>query len=106
MRCSRRPRSFRWQPERVERAQASWLARVFRGRDGEPMQAQLAHIASLSAGERLWFERGVLDGDTVLAPHEALSDTPVMPMTPAGLCRPRSSRRPAPCTGSLPPALD
>jgi hypothetical protein len=27
-------------------------------------------------GERLWFERGVLSGDTVRVPHEALSDTP------------------------------
>jgi hypothetical protein len=44
--------------------------------EGEPIHAQLEHIASLSAGERLWFERGVLAGDTVLVPHEALSDTP------------------------------
>ena len=43
---------------------------------GEPAQAQLEHIAALSGGERLWFERGVLAGDTVLVAHEALSDTP------------------------------
>ena len=54
----------------------SWLARVFHVPAGEPTHAQLEHIASLSAGERLWFERGILAGDTVLVPHEALSDTP------------------------------
>jgi hypothetical protein len=67
---------FRWQPEAPERARPSWLARVFHVPDGEPINAQLEHIASLSAGERLWFERGILAGDTVLVPHEALSDTP------------------------------
>src|SRR5499425_763528 len=68
--------AFRWQPAPVEPARPSWLARVFRVPEGEPTHAQLAHIASLSAGERLWFERGVLAGDTVLVAHEALSDTP------------------------------
>jgi hypothetical protein len=42
---------------------------------GEPTDIQLAHIASLSPGERLWFERGVPVGGTVVVPHEALSDT-------------------------------
>src|SRR5215469_16795511 len=68
--------AFRWQPAPVEPVRPSWLGRVFRVPEGEPTQAQLAHIASLSAGERLWFERGVLAGDTVLVAHEALSDTP------------------------------
>jgi len=67
---------FRWQPEPLERARPSWLARVFQVPEGEPIHAQLEHIASLSAGEGLWFERGVLAGETVLVPHEALSDTP------------------------------
>ncbi len=67
---------FRWQPELPEPARPSWLARVFQVPEGEPINAQLEHIASLSAGERLWFERGVLAGDAVLVPHEALSDTP------------------------------
>jgi hypothetical protein len=40
------------------------------------VQAVLAHIATLSQGERLWFEQGIVTGDTVLIPHEALSDTP------------------------------
>src|SRR5207253_465913 len=38
-------------------------------------------------GERLWFEQGVLAGDTVLVPHETLSDTP------AWLAVPRLRRR-------------
>lgn len=67
---------FRWQPETSEPARPSWLARVFKVPDGEPINTQLEHIASLSGGERLWFERSVLAGDTVLVPHEALSDTP------------------------------
>jgi hypothetical protein len=47
----------------------------------------MAHISSLSAAERLWFEQGVLAGDTVMVPHEALSDTP------AYLALPRLRRR-------------
>jgi hypothetical protein len=71
--------AFRWvgSPERPERSRRSWLSRVFEVPEGEPTDAQLAHIASLSPGERLWFERGVLVGGTVVVPHEALSDTPV-----------------------------
>jgi len=69
--------AFRWvaTPVRPERSRRSWLARVFEVPEGEPTDAQLTHIASLSPGERLWFERGVLVGGTVVAPHEALSDT-------------------------------
>jgi len=47
----------------------------------------MEHISSLSQGERLWLEQGVLAGDTVLVPHEALSDTP------AFLALPRLRRR-------------
>jgi hypothetical protein len=68
--------AFRWQPAPCEPTRPSWLARVFQMPEGEPTHAQLTHIASLSAGERLWFERGVLAGNTVLVAHEALSDTP------------------------------
>ncbi len=52
------------------------LHRIFVVPEGEPVEALMAHISSLSAGERLWFETGVLCGDTVMVPHEALSDTP------------------------------
>jgi hypothetical protein len=70
--------AFRWvaAPERREPTRRSWLARVFEVPEGEPTDAQLAHISSLSQGERLWFEQGVLVGDTVVVPHEVLSDTP------------------------------
>ncbi len=44
--------------------------------DGEPVQGLMEHISGLSGGERRWFEQGVLAGDTVMVPHEALSDTP------------------------------
>ncbi len=70
--------AFRWvaAPERPEPTRRSWVARVFEVPEGEPTDAQLAHIASLSPGERLWFEHGVLVGGTVAVPHEAVSDTP------------------------------
>src|SRR5205085_5893264 len=69
--------AFRWvaEPE-PPRAGWPWLARVFQVPEGEPTHGLLAHIASLSAGERLWFERGVLAGDAVVVPHEAVFDTP------------------------------
>lgn len=60
---------------------------MFQVPEGEPTHALLEHISSLSQGERLWFERGVLAGDTVVVPHEALSDTP------AFLAVPRLRRR-------------
>jgi hypothetical protein len=52
------------------------LHRIFVVPEGEPVEALMAHISSLSAGERLWFETGVLAGETVMVQHEALSDTP------------------------------
>jgi hypothetical protein len=83
--------AFRWQaadrePEPVE-AKPTPLARVFVVPDGEPTQAVMAHISSLSPGERRWFEEAVLVGDTVLMSHERLSDTP------AFLALPRLRRR-------------
>jgi hypothetical protein len=63
------------------------LHRIFVVPDGEPVQALMEHVSSLSHGERLWFEQGVLAGDTVFVPHEALSDTP------AFLALPRLRRR-------------
>jgi len=81
--------AFRWEPDpkASHPAQPTWLARVFQVPEGEPTHAQLEHISSLSPGQRLWFERGVLAGDTVVVPHEALSDTP------AFLAVPRLRRR-------------
>jgi hypothetical protein len=52
------------------------LHRIFVVPEGEPVEALMAHISSLSVGERLWFETGVLVGDTIMVQHEALSDTP------------------------------
>jgi hypothetical protein len=80
---------FRWvaRPDEAEhRSRKTWLARVFEVPEGEPTDALLAHISSLSPGERLWFERGVVAGDTVLVAHEALSDTPAF-LVPARLRR-------------------
>src|SRR5439155_7566588 len=73
--------AFRWVPEADAadvdaEPQRMPLHRIFVVPDGEPVHALLTHISSLSQGERLWFEQGVLAGDTVLVPHEALSDTP------------------------------
>jgi hypothetical protein len=72
--------AFRWVPRAPTRAAegpaAHWprtgLARIFVVPDGEPVHALLTHIASLTPGERLWFEHAILAGDTVLAPHERL----------------------------------
>jgi hypothetical protein len=36
--------------------------------------ALLAHVSSLTPGERLWFEQGVRVGDQVLVPYERLDD--------------------------------
>src|SRR5215472_12752323 len=98
--------AFRWQPAPIEPARPSWLARVFRMPEGEPTQAQLAHIASLSAGERLWFERGMLAGNTVLVAHEALSDTPAFLATRRLMRRFRCGAREAAGLAELFLALD
>ena len=50
---------------------------MFQVPEGEPTHGLLEHIASLSPGERLRYERGVLAGGAVVVAHEALSDTPV-----------------------------
>jgi hypothetical protein len=52
----------------------SGLAPIFVVPDGEPIDARLAHIRELTAGERLWFEAGVRVGDRVLVPYERLDD--------------------------------
>jgi hypothetical protein len=81
--------AFRWVPGREAAAapRTTTLGRIFRVPDGEPVDALLTHISGLTQGERLWFEQGVLAGDTVFVPHEALSDTP------AWLTVPRLRRR-------------
>ncbi|MFQ5974371.1 MAG: hypothetical protein ACE5Q3_18775 [Alphaproteobacteria bacterium] len=50
------------------------LARFFVVPEGDPVDGLLAHISGLSQRERLWFEQGVLVGDTVLVPHDPCSD--------------------------------
>jgi hypothetical protein len=85
--------AFRWVPEPAApepdgaAPKRTALHRIFVVPDGEPVHALMAHIASLSPGERRWFEQGVLAGDTVMMPHEALCDTP------AFLALPRLRRR-------------
>ncbi len=81
--------AFRWVPGREAAAppRTTSLGRIFRVPDGEPVGALLTHLSGLTQGERLWFEQGVLAGDTVVVPHEALSDTP------AWLTVPRLRRR-------------
>ncbi len=68
--------AFRWVAEASEEAEPKQtaLARIFVVPEGEPVHELLAHISGLSQGERLWFEQGVLAGDTVLVPHEQCSD--------------------------------
>jgi hypothetical protein len=81
----RRPPAGRRSSERSRRPDGparppSALAGIFRVPDGEPVHALLAHIASLTPGERLWFQHAVVADDLVLAPHERLDDG-----TPAAL---------------------
>jgi hypothetical protein len=66
----------------------SGLARIFAVPDGEPVAAQLAHIRSLTPGERCWFEQGVRVGDRILVPYERLDDG-----KPAALAVDRLMRR-------------
>ncbi len=75
--CSLGPvAAFRWVAEASAEAEPkpTALARIFVVPQGEPVDALLTHISSLSQGERLWFEQGVLVGDTVLVPHERVDD--------------------------------
>jgi hypothetical protein len=77
--------AFRWvaRPDEAEPpSRKTWLARVFEVPEGEPTHALLSHISALTPGERLWFERGVVAGETVLVAHEALSDMPAFLATP------------------------
>src|SRR5205823_14745108 len=66
--------AFRWAPGKPGsddgEAKPTALHRIFVVPDGEPVHALMEHISSLSQGERLWFEEGVLAGDTVFVPHE------------------------------------
>jgi len=100
--------AFRWvpEPEVPESSRRSWLGRVFCVPEGEPTHGQLEHIASLSAGQRLWFERGVLAGDTVLVPHEAVTDTPAFLATRRLMRRFRCPMREAAALGELFLALE
>src|SRR5688572_22785384 len=84
--------AFRWVPAAVPgepegEPTRTALHRIFVVPEGEPVAALMSHVSRLSAGERLWFEQGVLAGDTVVVPHETLSDTP------AFLALPRLRRR-------------
>ncbi len=103
--------AFRWVadppgPEDGGEPKPTALHRIFVVPDGEPVQALMEHIASLSPGERLWFEQGVLAGDTVLVPHEALSDTPAFLALPRLRRRFRCTVREAAGLGELFLALD
>jgi len=95
--------ALRWvpEPESPEPMRRSWLGRVFQVPEGEPTHDQLEHIASLSQGQRLWFERGVVAGDTVLVPHEAVTDTPAFLATPRLMRRFGCTGREAAALGEL-----
>ena len=84
--------AFRWVPDPLATLddpapKVTELRRIFVVPEGEPMHSLMAHISSLSGGERLWFEQGLLVGEMVVMPHEAVSDTP------AFLALPRLRRR-------------
>jgi hypothetical protein len=68
-------------PEEPER-KLTGLGRIFAVPEGEPIQGLMDHISTLSQGERLWVEQGIVAGDTVLIPHEALTDTPAFLTVP------------------------
>ncbi|MFQ5946432.1 MAG: hypothetical protein ACE5NC_09335 [Anaerolineae bacterium] len=68
--------AFRWVAEASGEAEPkpTALVRIFVVPEGEPVDALLTHISGLKQGERLWFEQGVVVGDTVLVPHGQCSD--------------------------------
>lgn len=103
--------AFRWVPAEAPVAaeagpRPTALHRIFVVPEGEPVHGLLTHISSLSQGERLWFEQGVLAGETVLVPHEALSDTPAYLALPRLRRRFRCSVREAAGLGELFLALE
>jgi hypothetical protein len=79
---------------------------VFQVPDGEPVHSLLAHISGLSGGDRLWFERGVVAGGSVLVDHEAISDTPAWLAVPRLMRRFRCGAREAAGLAELFLALD
>jgi hypothetical protein len=104
--------AFRWvreprapEAESAERRRTA-LHRIFVVPQGEPVDALMTHISALTPGERLWFEQGVLAGDTVLVPHEAVSDTPAWLTVPRLRRRFRCGVREAAGLGELFLALD
>jgi hypothetical protein len=101
--------AFRWVagPDEAERPRrGTWLGRVFEVPEGEPTHALLSHISWLTPGERLWFERGVVAGDTVVVAHEALSDMPASLATARLMRRFRCTAREATGLAELFLALD
>jgi hypothetical protein len=82
--------AYRWEPgaPTPPAPRPSSLARIFAVPDGEPVGALLAHVSSLTPGERLWFEAGIRAGDRVLMPVERGDDG-----TPATLAVDRLMRR-------------
>ncbi len=78
--------AYRWVPEAGDpdepEQKLTGLGRIFAVPEGEPVHALLDHISTLSQGERLWFEQGIVAGDTVLIPHEVLTDTPAFLTVP------------------------
>ncbi len=92
-------------PDEPERKLTA-LGRIFAVPEGEPVQALMDHISTLSQGERLWFEQGIVAGDTVLIPHEALSDTPAFLTVPRLMRRFRCAAREAAGLAELFLALD
>lgn len=60
--------------------------------DGEPTDALLTHILSLTQGERLWFEQAVLAGGVVLMPR--------LPGLASCSWRSRRGRRSSPTTSA------
>lgn len=102
--------AYRWVPEAGDPGEpgrrVTALGRIFVVSEGEPVQGLLDHIASLSQGERLWFEQGVLAGETVMVAHEALSDTPAFLAVPRLVRRFRCSVREAAGLAELFLALD
>jgi hypothetical protein len=102
--------AYRWvsdagDPDEPER-KLTELGRIFAVPEGEPIHELLEHISSLSQGERLWFEQGIVAGDTVLVAHEALSDTPAFLTVPRLMRRFQCAAREAAGLAELFLALD
>lgn len=66
--------AFRWVPEAPSALRPLQEIVTVPSTTGMPVEDTMAHISTLSQGDRLWFEQCEVVGDKIVAPHENVSD--------------------------------